>query len=121
MRKLTMSLIGAIALGSSVPAVAAESIAQELSFTTGDALFDGETSMSEEAAIPGSPPLAQGETGESMLLAAEPASEVTTYRSAFNARVLAVPEPRTWLAMIVGLGVVGYTLRTRKRPLPQAV
>lgn len=128
MRKPALSVLGAAALGSAAPALGATSIAHELAFAPEGASPGFETPAADTPFVfedlEGSDSTfgALGESRASLsFAAAESDAQAIASRGMLNATVLAVPEPTTWWAMIIGLGVIGYALRTRKRPLPQAV
>lgn len=124
MRKLVSSVLGAIALGSAAPALGAESIAHELAFTSETVVFDLGTPTEEPGAAAYDayflPPADEALPGAQTIALAVPAVDEIAYRGFFDA-VSSVPEPSAWMVMIIGLGSIGYIMRSRKRPLPQAV
>lgn len=127
MRSAIPSVLCAVALASAVPATAATSIVEEVTFTSANAFPGFDMSASANGGAPSvfGDVFAAGATGEpeAALSFTDAGADVQSaaYRGMLNASILAVPEPSTWWAMIIGLGVIGYALRTRKRPLPQAV
>lgn len=60
------------------------------------------------------PPLASGSTALNSFVAAS----VGTFGSAVAPQVAALPEPQTWATMLVGFGLVGRSMRRRRRFAP---